>query len=93
MKLRSWYVYTVILALVIPLTAAAEMVGEGSFDKTLKVNGSVSLDVQTGSGSISLRKGSAGIVTVHARIRAAAGWFSGINADEKIKRIVANPPS
>ena len=33
MKLRSWYVYTVILALVIPLTAAAEMVGEGSFDR------------------------------------------------------------
>ena len=92
MKLRSWYVYTVILALVIPLTAAADMVGEGSFDRTLKVNGSVSLDVQTGSGSISLRKGSAGVVTVHARIRAAAGWFSGINADEKIKRIVANPP-
>ena len=32
------------------------------------------------------------MVTVHARIRAAAGWFSGINADEKVKRIVANPP-
>ena len=37
MKLRSWFVYTAILALVIPLTAAADMVGEGSFDRTLKV--------------------------------------------------------
>ena len=39
MKLRSWFVYTAILALVIPLTAAADMVGEGSFDRTLKVTG------------------------------------------------------
>lgn len=92
MKLRSCYVYIAILALVLPVTAAADMVGEGSFDRTLKVSGPVSLEVQTGSGSISLRKGQPGLVTVHARIRASAGWFSGANADEKIKRIVANPP-
>ncbi len=92
MKLRSWYVCALILAVVIPVTASADMGSEGSFDRTLKVSGPVSLEVQTGSGSISLRKGTAGVVTVHARIRATAGWFSGINADEKIKRIVANPP-
>jgi hypothetical protein len=92
MKLRSWYAYALILALVLPITAAADMGSEGSFDRTLKVTGPVSLEVQTGSGSISLRKGMAGVITIHARIRASGGWFSGINADEKIKRIVANPP-
>ncbi len=92
MKLRSYYVCTAVLAILIPLTAAADITSEGSFDRTLKVTGPVSMDVQTGSGSISLHKGPPGVVTIHARVRAAAGWFSGMNADEKVKRIVANPP-
>jgi DUF4097 and DUF4098 domain-containing protein YvlB len=92
MKLRSWYVYLAVLAFIIPLSAAVDMGSEGSFDRTQKVTGPVSLDVQTGSGSISLRKGQPGLVTIHARIRATGGWFSGVNAEEKVKRIVANPP-
>ena len=92
MKLRSWYVYIAILALVLPVTAAADMVGEGSFDRTLKVSGPVSLEVQTGSGSISLRKGQPGHGNRSCSHPRLGGLVSGANADEKIKRIVANPP-
>jgi DUF4097 and DUF4098 domain-containing protein YvlB len=67
---------------------------EGSFEKTLKVSGAVNLDVETGSGSIEIRTGSANEVYVSARIRANNNWFnrSSASAEEKIRRIEANPP-
>jgi hypothetical protein len=64
---------------------------EGSFAKTLKVSGPVNLDVETGSGSVDIRTGSSSEVYVSARIRSNNGWF-GPPAEEKIRRIEANPP-
>ena len=92
MKLRSWFVYTAILALVIPLTAVAEMVGEGSFDRTLKVYWTCLAGCANGFGVYLAAQRNRRCGHYYARIRAAGGWFSGMNADEKIKRIVANPP-
>ena len=64
---------------------------EGSFEKTLKVSGPVNLDVETGSGSVEIRTGSSNEVYVSGRIRSNNGWF-GPPAEEKIRRIEANPP-
>src|SRR5438067_7164700 len=69
----------------------------GSFTRTLKVTGNVDLDVSTGSGNITLRSGDNSDVYISAKIRANnnGGWFgsgSGLSAEEKVKRIEANPP-
>jgi DUF4097 and DUF4098 domain-containing protein YvlB len=72
---------------------ARNTVAEGSFDKTLKVNGAVDLTVSTGSGSISVHTGDASSVHVSARIRVNDGWrISDSEARDKVRRIEANPP-
>ena len=63
---------------------------EGSFQRTLQVTGAVNLEVTTGSGSIQVRTGSANQVQVTGHIKATE-WFGG-NAEEKVKRLEANPP-
>lgn len=62
---------------------------EGSFERTLQVTGSVRLEVTTGSGSIQIRPGSGNQIHVTGHIK-STDWFG--NADERIKRIEANPP-
>lgn len=76
----------------LPLSGAAATV-EGSFERTLTVNGPVDLDVRTGSGSITVATGPAGVVTVKARIR-AWDWFglSGRRSEERVREIEKNPP-
>lgn len=64
---------------------------EGTFDRTLKVNGAADIDVNTGSGSITVNRGSDGQVLIHATIRASDAWFSGDPA-ARIKAIQDNPP-
>ena len=75
-----------ILACAIPAIADSE----GSFQRTLRVTGSVNLDVATGSGTIEVRTGSSNEVRITGRIR-VHDWFGG-NADDKIKRLENNPP-
>src|SRR2546423_987669 len=69
----------------------------GSFTRTLKVTGNVDLDVSTVSGNITVKSGDNTDVYISAKIRAnnGGGWFgsgSGLSAEEKVKRIEANPP-
>jgi DUF4097 and DUF4098 domain-containing protein YvlB len=68
---------------------AASGSSEGEFSRTFNVNGAVQLNLDNGSGSVTIRRGSSSTVEVHARIR-ANNWFS--NADEAIKKIEQNPP-
>jgi DUF4097 and DUF4098 domain-containing protein YvlB len=63
---------------------------EGSFQRTLQVTGPVNLDLNTGSGSVNVRTGSSSEVQVTGHVK-ATNWLGG-NADERIKRIEANPP-
>ncbi len=80
------------IALMTQLVATASASAEGGFQRTLKVNGPVDLEVETGSGNIDIRTGSSDKLQITAHIR-ANNWFSGSNdAAEKIKRIEANPP-
>jgi DUF4097 and DUF4098 domain-containing protein YvlB len=69
-----------------PATASSE----GSFQRTLQVTGSVNLDLQTGSGSVNVRTGSSSQVQVTGRIK-VTNWFGG-DAEERVRRIEANPP-
>ncbi len=79
-----------VLTLLPALALAAE--GRGSFDRTLKVGGTVDLEVETGSGSIEVRKGDSSSVVIHATIYVNNHRSSHRDADEKVRAIEANPP-
>lgn len=67
---------------------------EGSFEKTLTVGPQTDVEIMSGSGSIEVRQGSGGRVEIRARVRAGDwGWSrSGLSAQERVKRVEANPP-
>lgn len=63
---------------------------EGHFDRTLTVSGTVSLDVTTGSGDITIKAGGTDKVVVHGTVRASNDWFS--NAESAVHAVESNPP-
>ena len=65
---------------------------DGSFDRSLTVSGPVQLEVKTDSGGISVRRGAAGSVRVHAVLTAQHGWLSSGDVEERIRRLESNPP-
>jgi DUF4097 and DUF4098 domain-containing protein YvlB len=79
------------LGFALTLFAIAAAAEEGSFDRTLTVEGPVEVEVATGSGSIAVQPGSSGVVKVHGEIRTHRAWFGGHAADQ-VRRIVENPP-
>src|SRR5690348_10031178 len=79
-----------LLVITIALAAPAYAAVEGSFQRTLKVNGHVDLDINTGSGSITVRAGATDTVEVTGHIRATE-WFSS-SARERVQRLEQNPP-
>ena len=95
MKIRR-HTFPALLALVLSLAATmasrpARASDDGRFDRTLSVTGAVDLDVQTGSGEISVRTGDSSKVEIHGRIHANHGWF-GAEAEQRVHEIEANPP-
>jgi len=62
---------------------------EGAFDRTLRVSGTVDLDVTTGSGNIKVRQGAAGAVHVVGHIKVHDGSEDG---PSKVRALEANPP-
>jgi hypothetical protein len=95
MKIRR-HTFPALLALVLSLAATmasrpARASDDGHFDRTLSVTGAVDLDVQTGSGEISVRTGDSSKVEIHGRIHANHGWF-GAEAEQRVHEIEANPP-
>ena len=62
----------------------------GAFDRNFNVNGAVSLNVENGSGSVNVRRGGSGSVSIHAEIR-SNNWL-GSASDSDIKEIEQNPP-
>src|SRR5271163_2849787 len=92
MRIRT-RTFPVLLALILSLAATlasrpAMASDEGHFDRTLTVTGAVDLDVQTGSGDITVRPGDSGKVEIHAKIH-ANGWG---DVDARIQEIEKNPP-
>lgn len=92
-------VWTFVFAAALPFVVACDFdfdpmfnmaSAEASFERTLSVNGSIDVEVSTGSGNISVRPGNAGAVRVVGRIKARDD--SGQGAEEKARYIAANPP-
>src|SRR5215475_12801507 len=77
-----------VIALILTLPMLAREVG--SFNKALSVSGPVDLEVQTGSGSITVRSGDVKQVQIHGSIR-SSDWFAS-NVDRRAREIEANPP-
>src|SRR5215475_5907993 len=95
MKLRKISFAVCCVVLMSWSATAAWAAAEGSFQRNLKVSGSVDLDIETGSGNIEIRTGSSDQVQITGHIRANNNsWFGGSdnNAAEKVKRIESNPP-
>jgi DUF4097 and DUF4098 domain-containing protein YvlB len=89
--MRTKHILTTILLVCCAPLAFAE--ATGSFSKTLNVSGKPDVEIQTGSGNITVRVGSANTVQVNARIKASENWFdSGMSASERVKRIEQDPP-
>jgi hypothetical protein len=62
----------------------------GRFERTLTVTGPTDLDVTTGSGSITVRVGEGTSVRIIGNIYVHNG--GGLSAEEKVRRLEANPP-
>ena len=88
MKIFRSSLFATIFAAAFAISAFASAHGE--FQRTLHVNGTVNLQVETGSGSISVQPGSSDSVQIVGHIQASE-WFGG-NADDRVKRIEGNPP-
>jgi hypothetical protein len=88
LKLSPVLMLTSLLLVFAPLPALAAV--EGSFQRDLKITGAVDLEVTTGSGSITVRPGASDVVRVTGRIR-ANDWLDR-NAQERVRRLEANPP-
>jgi DUF4097 and DUF4098 domain-containing protein YvlB len=63
---------------------------EGHFDRTLTVSGTVSLDVTTGSGDVTVKAGGSNQVVVRGTVHSNNDWFS--NAENAVHTIESNPP-
>jgi DUF4097 and DUF4098 domain-containing protein YvlB len=74
----------VLATLSLPVFAA-----EGNFDRTLHVNGTVDLQIDTGSGSINVRTGDSNEVRITGRIRSNDWMDSGT---ERVRKLESNPP-
>lgn len=71
------------------------LAADGTFDKTLHVNGSVQMTVGTGSGYIHVNPGSDNDVHIVGHVHAGHwnGWGDGGGSpEERVKQVVDNPP-
>src|SRR4051794_35137629 len=92
--------HTIAVALVLVSLAVTQAAfaadATGSFSKTLSVSGNPDVQVTTGSGSINVHPGNTNSVIIDARIKANDSWgwgkHSNLSAQERVKRIEANPP-
>jgi hypothetical protein len=94
MKIRLLWPATLLAVTLLaagPAVWAFDSKAAGHFDRTLQVNGAVDLDVETGSGSITVRAGSAGTVQIHATI-SVNSWRSDKDAEGRIHELETNPP-
>jgi hypothetical protein len=76
----------VAMSLCLPAAFAAEK----SFDRTLSVNGPVTLRVSTGSGYIRVSQGSDNQVHIVGHVKGS--WWGGGSAEEAVSRVADHPP-
>jgi hypothetical protein len=89
MKKLRWVV--LVVAAGVAVWCAPAWAAEGSFDRTLTVNGPVMLNIKTGSGSVTVRAGAGNVVRVHGYI-VSHGWLGLGGGEDKVAALVKNPP-
>ena len=87
MRKVSFAVLLIALALPAMLLARAE----GKFDRTLTVNGAVTMDLTTGSGNVTVRTGGSNQVVIHGVVHGSNDWFGG-DAENAVRAVESNPP-
>ncbi len=80
-----------VLLMVLAVPAALLARAEGKFDRTLTVNGPVTMDLTTGSGNITVRAGGSNQVVIHAVVRGSNDWFGG-DSESAVRSVESNPP-
>lgn len=79
-----------LLGLLCLQSVSAAAAAEGSFQKTLQVNGTANIDLSTGSGSVHVRAGNSGQVQITGHVK-VTNWFGG-DAQQRVQAIVNQPP-
>src|ERR1700677_1865779 len=79
----------VAMSMYLPVAALA---AERSFDRTLTVNGPVTLHVSTGSGYIHVSPGSDNQVHIVGHVKSSNSWWGGGSSDDAVSRVANNPP-
>lgn len=77
--------------LALAFTPTALFAAEGTFDRTLQVNGVATLKIGTGSGYIHITPGPDGSIHIIGHVHSSNGWFSG-SPEENVRRVTSNPP-
>ena len=70
----------------------AALAAEKSFDRTLSVNGPVTLHVSTGAGYIHVSPGSDNQVHIVGHVKGNSSWWGGGSAEEAVAKVADNPP-
>ncbi len=79
------------LSLILPTTAA--LAADGTFDKTLTVNGAPTVSIATGAGYIHVYPGTDNQVHITGHVHSSHALFSSdADAEARVKQIVASPP-
>jgi len=71
---------------------AWDVLAERSFDRTLNVTGPADLEVSTGSGSITVRAGTANLIQIQGSIRVQNHRNTREGAEAKVRALASNPP-
>jgi hypothetical protein len=90
---RSLFAMLSAIALVVMFSSTTVFAStpQGSFEKTLTVNGPVDLEVLTRSGDVTVRAGSSGSVFIRGKIYVGDHWLSG-NRQADVHEIEQHPP-
>ncbi len=87
----SFAILLIALAVLLTSTAVFASTPQGSFERTLTVNGPVNLEVLTHSGDVTVRAGSSGSVLIRAKIYVGNHWLGG-NREADVHEIEQHPP-
>jgi hypothetical protein len=90
-RLAGRSLFAIAIALLFTSTIVFASTPQGTFEKTLQVNGPVDLEVLTHSGDVTVRAGSSGSVVIRGKIYVGDRWFGGRREDD-VRSIEQNPP-
>ena len=89
-RIRRTVLAAAVFVLVALHSACSAGVYDEKFERTLKVDGPVRLDVETGSGRIEVSRGAPGRVVIRGEVR-ISGIFT-LAEQRRVKQVAANPP-